>query len=199
MNAAAAKALPFKGASINPDFAAMLPDPHTNHFGLFGLPQMFAIDMAQLDLSYRKLQSEIHPDRFAAGSATERQQSLQWATHANEAYQTLKDPLARARYLLSLRGVDTQEESNTAMPAEFLLQQMEWREAVEEAQAAHDLDALDALLRELRRDTDALQDGLRIALDERRDDMQAAQAVRKMRFLAKVRDEIEQAITALEN
>jgi molecular chaperone HscB len=177
----------------------MNPSADNDHFSLFGLPQMFAIDVAHLDLRYRKLQSEVHPDRFASASTLERLQSLQAATHANEAYQTLKDPLSRARYLLSLRGIDTQEENNTAMPTEFLMQQMEWREAVEEAQGAHDSDALETLLRKLQHETATLQETLRANMDEIRDDAQAAQTVRKLRFLAKVRDEIERAIEALED
>jgi molecular chaperone HscB len=174
-------------------------DLQKTHFELFGLPQAFTINMAQLDQSYRKLQSEIHPDRYAAGTASERSQSLQWATHANEAYQTLKDPLARARYLLALQGIDTQEESNTAMPAEFLMQQMEWREALEESQAACDIHALETLLQDLRREAVSLQQTLGDDLDQHHDYRQAAQAVRKLRFLAKVREEIEQAISALDN
>lgn len=174
-------------------------DFHQTHFELFGLPQTYAIDLAQLDRGYRKLQGEVHPDRFAAASAAERQQSLQWATHVNEAYRTLKDPLARARYLLSLNGIDTQEDSNTAMPAEFLLRQMEWREAVEESQSANDIHALETLLQDLRHEAELSRQALEDDLDRRRDYAQAALAVRKLRFLAKVRDEIEQAISVLED
>lgn len=169
------------------------------HFDLFGLPTAFALDGAQLDQNYRHLQGKIHPDRFAAGSAAERLQSLQWATQANEAYQTLKDPLARARYLLFLHGIDTQEESNTTMPAEFLMRQMEWREAVEEALSAHDVDALETLLRELQHESGTLQQAMGETIDQHQDYVQAAQAVRKLCFLAKVREEIAQAITTLEN
>ena len=96
-----------------------------NHFELFDLPQTFAIDLAKLDQVYRRLQGEVHPDRFATGSDSEKRQSLQLATQANDAYQTLKSPLLRARYLLQLKGIETLEESNTAMPASFLMQQME--------------------------------------------------------------------------
>lgn len=176
----------------------MIPSAESDHFKLFELPQMFAIDVAHLDMNYRKLQSTIHPDRFASAPTLERLQSLQWATHANEAYQTLKDPLTRARYLLSLRGMDTQEENNTAMPTAFLMQQMEWREAVEDAQLARDTATLDALLHKLRQETALLQETLRISIDEQHDNAQAAQIVRKLRFLDKVRDDIEQAIETLE-
>jgi molecular chaperone HscB len=174
-------------------------DIHRNHFELFGLPQCFELDQAQLDQHYRRLQSEVHPDRFAAASSAERLHSMQLATHVNDAYQTLKSPLARARYLLCLQGVDTEEHTNTAMPADFLMQQMEWREAIEEASAASDVAALDELLRELRHEGAALEQVLHAALDQGRDYALAAESVRKLRFLDKVRDEIERAIEALEN
>jgi molecular chaperone HscB len=174
-------------------------DIHQNHFELFDLPTSFLIDRALLDQSYRKLQSEVHPDRFAAGSSAERLRSMQWATHANEAYQTLKSPVSRARYLLHLNGIDTLEETNTAMPADFLMQQMEWREAIDEARSALDIDALGKLLMELNREALAQESELHIAIDEQRDYPRAAGIVRKLRFLDKVRDEIQQAILALED
>ncbi len=176
-----------------------MPDLHKTHFELFGLPQTFTIDMTQLDQGYRKLQSGIHPDRHVAGTTSERKQSLQWATHANEAYRTLKDPLTRARYLLALHGVDTQEESNTAMPAGFLMQQMEWREALEESQSACDLQALEVLLNDLQREATSLQLALGNDLDQRHDYQQAAQAVRKLCFLAKVREQVEQTISSMDD
>ena len=168
-------------------------------YELFGLPPVFDLDLAQLDQAFRRLQAEVHPDRFAAATDSERRQSLQWATHVNDAYQTLKDPLLRARYLLQLRGVDTGEESNTAMPAAFLMQQMEWREAIEEAQQAADIEALETLSRELRHEVRHLQTELSALLDTRGDDAGAADTVRKLRFLDKVRAEIDQAIETLES
>ena len=174
-------------------------DIKQNHFDLFGMPVSFAIDQSVLDQSYRLLQSEVHPDRFAAGSSAERLRSMQWATHANEAYQTLKSPVSRARYLLHLNHIDTEEETNTAMPAAFLMQQMEWREAIEEALAAHDMDALEALMKDLLREADTLIASLHTLLDEQHDFPAAAEAVRKLRFLDKVQDEIGQAIIALED
>ncbi|OIQ85272.1 hypothetical protein GALL_329010 [mine drainage metagenome] len=169
-----------------------------NFFELFSLPVSFAIDLAQLDQNYRSLQAEVHPDRFAAAAPAERRHSLQLATRVNEAYQTLKSPVARARYLLQMNGVDTQEETNTAMPAGFLMQQMEWRETIEEGSAARDIDALDELQHELLRTATALETELHESIDQHRDYAHAAQSVRKLRFLDKVRDEIERAIDALD-
>jgi molecular chaperone HscB len=92
-----------------------------NHFALLGLPVQFEIDMDVLQSNYRKIQSEVHPDKFVTASPAERLQSMQSATLANEAFQTLKHPTSRARYLLQLQGIETLEDSNTAMPADFLV------------------------------------------------------------------------------
>ena len=107
-------------------------DFQQDFFRLFNIPSRYQIDSAALEQSYRALQAQVHPDKFAHLSEHERRMAMQWATRANEGYQTLRSPLNRARYLLSLHGVDTQEDSNTAMPVDFLMQQMEWREALEE-------------------------------------------------------------------
>src|ERR1700733_11150756 len=120
-----------------------------NHFDLFHLPQQFAIDAGALDSAYRNVQGQVHPDKFVSASEAEKRVAMQWATRANEAYQTLKNPLKRATYLCELHGVDLQTESNTAMPMAFLMQQMEWREALGEARADKDVDALEALDKQL--------------------------------------------------
>ena len=93
----------------------------SNHFELFGLVPAFALDIAGLEAAYREIQSKVHPDRFAHAGDAEKRVALMLSTRVNEGYQTLKAPLARARYLLKLQGVDTQEETNTAMPAAFLM------------------------------------------------------------------------------
>jgi molecular chaperone HscB len=116
-----------------------------SHFDLFDLPAQFALDAAVLDHAYRTVQAQVHPDRFAAAGDAQKRIAMQWATRTNEAYQTLRDPLKRATYLLSLRGIDVGAENNTAMEPAFLMQQMEWRESIEDAAAARNVDALDAL------------------------------------------------------
>ena len=120
-----------------------------NHFALFQMPVSFDIDIGQLDAAFRELQGRVHPDRFVSASDAEKRVAMQWATRANEAYQTLKHPLKRAAYLCELHGVDLGIESNTAMPPAFLMQQMEWREALDEARDARDIGALEVLEREL--------------------------------------------------
>src|SRR3954468_7010629 len=118
-----------------------------NHFELFGLQPAFALDVEALERAYREIQSQVHPDRFAHAGDAERRASLQWTTRVNESFQVLKHPVSRASHLLELHGVDVAFETNTAMPADFLMQQMELRETLEEA---NDSASLDALRKELR-------------------------------------------------
>lgn len=177
----------------------MTSDFNQDHFSLFGLTRQFAIDASRLDQAYRQVQAEVHPDRFAGGSDAEKRLSMQWATRANEAYQTLKKPVSRARYLLSLAGVDTQEDTNTTMPTDFLMQQMEWREGVAEARAGKDLGALDKLLADLRLAERDMQRQLSEALDGKPDHANAALLVRKLRFTEKLAEEISAAQEALEH
>lgn len=120
------------------------------HFELFGIPQTFAVDTAQLQNRYRQLQRQFHPDRFAGGSEQEKRLALQYATRINEAYECLKSPLLRALYLMTLAGVE-QTEHTTQADKSFLIQQMLWREQLHEAESAAELDNLkqethDALL-----------------------------------------------------
>jgi molecular chaperone HscB len=171
----------------------MTPDFTRNHFELLGLPAAFALDAARLEQRYRELQSRVHPDRFAAASEAERRVAMQWATRANEAYRTLRDPLARARYLLSLKGYDTGEESNTAMPPDFLMQQMEWREAAAEARAERDLEALARLRAELDAARGEMLESLGRALDAANYDA-GCSLVRKLRFIEKLDEEIDEAL-----
>lgn len=177
----------------------MLTESHQNYFELLGLPQKFSIDSSVLDQNYRRLQGEVHPDRFAAAPSTERLRSMQLATEANEAYRTLKNPTARARYLLHLQGMEVNEESNTVMPAEFLMLQMEWRESIEEAKAEHDVDGLEKLLRKAQQEARNLQDSLGDMLDGSPQLDQAAETVRKLSFIDKICSDIEQDIIRLED
>lgn len=105
----------------------------SDDFELFGLVRQFAQDRAAIDLRWKELQREAHPDKFAAQGASAQRVAMQWSVRINEAYQRLKDPLKRATYLCELNGVPVNAESNTAMPSEFLVQQMEWREALDDA------------------------------------------------------------------
>lgn len=168
-----------------------------NHFELFHLPQRFAVDMAALEQSYREVQNRVHPDKFSHATDAEKRVAMQWATRANEAYQTLKNPFKRAAYLCELNGVDLQTESNTAMPREFLMHQMEWRESLEEAKATRDLDALEKLDAELRQTRNAKVADVGTLLDAE-DFTAAAQGVRQLMFLEKFGAEVHSVFEKLE-
>lgn len=174
-------------------------DFQKNFFQLFGLPERFQIDRAELSQRYRTLQNEVHPDKFSHRPESERRLSMQWSTQINEAYQTLGNPVRRARYLLLQQGVDTQEETNTAMPADFLMQQMEWREAIEEAARARDAAALVELEARMKHEMHELENQLAVKIDHKGDYPAAAGDVRKLRFMEKLADEIASAFDALEN
>src|SRR3954470_23143809 len=128
-----------------------------NHFELFGLQPAFKLDTEALERAYREIQSQVHPDRYAHAGDAERRASLQWTTRVNEAYRVLKNPVQRASHLLSLHGVDVGFETNTAMRAQFLMQQMELRESLEEAITRKDAKALASLQSTLENDKRALE------------------------------------------
>jgi len=166
-----------------------------NHFDLFGLTPAFSIEGEALERSYRDIQSKVHPDRFAHAGDAERRASLQWTTRVNEAYRTLRDPVQRAKHLLELNGVDVAFETNTAMPPEFLMQQMELRETLEDAKNAA---ALDALRRDLRKQKQDLQAAIAEAIDSKKDYHAAAGLVRKLQFLDRLDEEIDAAYEEIE-
>jgi molecular chaperone HscB len=168
-----------------------------NHFALFGLPQRFRLEREALDQAWRAVAAEVHPDRFAHAGEAEKRVALMLSTQVNEAYRTLKSPLSRARYLLSLNNVDTQEESNTSMPGDFLMAQIEWREAIEDAQAATDTGALEKLAGDLRQETARMLEQLELALDQQADLDLATLLVRKCRFMEKLEQEIDEAIETI--
>ena len=166
----------------------------SNDFVLFGLPERFAQDRATLDQRWKDLQRQVHPDRFAADAATAQRVAMQWSVRINEAYQRLKNPLKRAAYLCELRGVAIQAENNTAMPAAFLMQQMEWREALDEAACAADLQALQAQTHESARELTA---EVVQALDVDGDAARAAQGVRALMFVERFASEVEDRLDQL--
>jgi molecular chaperone HscB len=169
-----------------------------NHYDLFQLPPKFDVDLAALDTAYRDVQGRVHPDRFVNATDAEKRVAMQWATRANEAYQTLRNPQKRAQYLCELNGVDLQTESNTAMPMDFLMQQMEWREALGEARAAKDAEALDALDAQVKGERKERLVDVGQQLDAGQYD-KAAEGVRALMFLDKFGDEVHYAFEALES
>ena len=175
----------------------MTPEFSRNHFELLGLPVAYAVDAEALDRAYRELQGRVHPDRFATAGETERRVAMQWATRANEAYRTLRNPIDRARYLLGLKGFDTGEESNTSMPPDFLMKQMEWRESVEESRARHDAAALEALRAQIEEARTEMHSLLARALGGERNYDAGCSLVRKIRFLDKIEAEIDDALETI--
>jgi molecular chaperone HscB len=178
--------------------ATMMPDFSQDHFTLLSLRPVFALDMAALDQAYRELQTEFHPDRFANAGEAEQRLAVQWSTRINEAYQTLKSPFARANYLLELQGIHAMDASNTAMPALFLMQQMEWRESLMAAVAASDYDGLQVLEKSTRTEADRLLGELEVELDARQDYPAASETLRKYRFLEKLLADINNAYEDIE-
>ena len=166
----------------------------SDDFELFDLQRRYTLDRAALDARWRALQAEAHPDRFAAEGAASRRIAMQWSVRINEAYQRLKDPLARAGYLCELHGVPVEAETNTAMPPSFLAQQMEWREALDEAE---DVGAVEALSDEVRVARDTGLASLGTLIDEAHDYAAAAAQVRALMFVERFAESIDQRLEAL--
>ena len=185
-NAAAGKALTSSLSSLG------------SHFELFGLQPAFKLDQEALERAYREIQSRVHPDRFAHAGDAERRASLQWTTRVNEAYQTLTNPVARASHILALHGVDVAFETNTAMPADFLMQQMELREALEDATETRNVRALEALQQRIDGEKAELQKRLGERIDRKKDYAGAADLVRELQFLQKLEAEIDAAFAEIE-
>ncbi len=165
-----------------------------NDFDLFGVAQRFAQDRAALDARWRALQAEVHPDKFAADGAAAQRVAVQWAVRVNEAYQRLKDPLKRGAYLCELAGQPINAENNTAMPGSFLMQQMEWRESLDEARTVQQVEALADTVAAHR--NGALQKLQRL-LDEQQDAAAAAQQVRALMFVERFAEDVDRRLEAL--
>jgi len=170
-----------------------------NHFELFGLPERFRFDPATLDRAYHELQSKVHPDRYAAAGDKEQRLAMQSSARVNEAYSALKDPVARAQYLLKLHGVDAFGETDTSLPFDFLERQLERREAAATASAAGDTQALETLLREVRAEARELEQRLCALLDVEAAWEAARARVRELRFLSKFVADLGAMLATLED
>jgi molecular chaperone HscB len=170
-----------------------------NHFELFGLTPAFGLDSEALDQAYREIQSRVHPDRFAHAGDAERRASMQWTTRVNEAYRILKSPVQRARHILELHGVDVEFETNTQMPTDFLLQQLELREELEAATVKKDAAELDAIRAKLRLEMSLLETQIGDAIDQKKNYEGAAGQVRKLMFLDRLDSEIDAAHEEIES
>jgi molecular chaperone HscB len=166
----------------------------SSDFELFGLPERFAQDRAAIDARWKELQREAHPDRFAAQGPAAQRVAMQWSARINEAYQRLKDPLKRAAYLCELRGAPINAENNTAMPAAFLVEQMEWREALDDARREADVDSLDNQLNAARKQT---LERIEKSLDQQNDAAAAAQQVRALMFIERFGEDVQARLEQL--
>lgn len=160
------------------------------HYTLFGLPVRFAVEEAVLNDAYQRVQALVHPDRFAAGTAAERRIAAQWAARANEALTVLRSPLRRAIYLCEQNGVAIGAESNTAMPPAFLMQQMAWREELDDARRAPQ--RLATLTEEVARERANLVSRLGQAIDVDADYERAAELTRQLMFIERFREELHE-------
>jgi molecular chaperone HscB len=166
----------------------------SDDFELFGIERRFALDRVALDTRWRALQAEVHPDRFASEAAAAQRVAMQWAVRVNEAYQRLKDPIKRAAYLCELHGVSVQAQNNTAMPSGFLMQQLEWREGLDEARGVAEVEAIAGQVRVHR---SAALDRVQQTLDVARDYAAAAQQVRALMFIERFAHDIDRRLEAL--
>jgi molecular chaperone HscB len=166
-----------------------------NDFELFDLPVQFAQDRAQLDTRWKDLQREAHPDKFASQGTAAQRVAMQWSVRINEAYQRLKDPMRRAAYLCELGGSPIQAENNTAMPAAFLMRQMEWREAMDDAT---DVASLEALFDDVQQAHKAALQQCAQLIDSAHDLPAAAQQVRALMFIEKFLRDVEARIDHLD-
>ena len=163
-------------------------------FELFGIPQQFAQDRAVLDARWKELQREAHPDKFAAQGAAAQRVAMQWSVRINEAYQRLKDPMKRASYLCELHGAPINAENNTAMPTDFLMQQMQWRDALEEAKTIEDFEEIAS-----RTHASGREQLLKIeqSIDASQDFSAAARQVRSLMFIERFASEVDARIDRL--
>ena len=169
-------------------------------FELFGLPAAFSLDRAQLDLQWKALQREAHPDRFASEGAAAQRIAMQWSVRINEAYNRLKDPLKRAAYLCELNGAAVNAENNTSMPPAFLMQQMEWREALDDCKAIKVVDSKIEALEKLLDEVDASQaqvlKQMAALIDVDHNFAAAVGQVRALMFIDKFSQEVQHQLDA---
>ncbi|MCF8159454.1 MAG: Fe-S protein assembly co-chaperone HscB [Polaromonas sp.] len=167
----------------------------SDDFELFGLERRFKQDRPDLDARWKDLQRQAHPDKFSAQGAAAQRVAMQWSVRINEAYQRLKNPLKRAAYLCELHGAAVNAENNTAMPASFLMQQMQWREELDEAQSAQDLEQIGQQCRQAERDVLLKIEQL---LDQSHDYAAAVAQVRALMFIERFASDVNDRLDQIE-
>jgi molecular chaperone HscB len=167
----------------------------SNDFELFALEQCFKQDLVVLDTRWKDLQRQAHPDKFSAEGAAAQRIAMQWSVRINEAYQRLKDPLKRAAYLCELHGAPVNAENNTAMPMDFLMQQMQWREELDEAVTEADLERIS---NDCSRFQKNLLQQIEQLLDSAKDYAAAAGQVRALMFVERFASDVEHRLDQIE-
>ncbi len=165
----------------------------SNDFELFGLEQHFAQDRAVLDTRWKDLQRQAHPDKFAAQGAAAQRLAMQWSVRINEAYQRLKNPLQRAAYLCELNGAPVNAENNTAMPASFLMQQMQWRDELDDAKSLEELEKISLQVNDCKREVLLKLEQL---LDKDQAWPEAVGQVRAMMFIERFAADVDKRLDA---
>ena len=164
------------------------------HFELFGLQPAFDLPQADLDDRFRRYQAAVHPDRYAGGSDAERRLALHLAANGNEAYRVLSDPTSRAAYLCEINAAPIDAERNTAMPADFLMRQLEWREAIDEVREEAGREAALELAAQLDAERNRTLGQVRELIDDRQEFREAATLVRQLMFYDKLQSELRQVL-----
>ena len=165
----------------------------SDDFTLFGLPRRFALEPGLLGVRWRELQTQVHPDRFAAEGAAAQRLAMQWSVRVNEAYRRLKDPLSRGTYLCELAGHPLGQAQQVGH--DVLARQMQWHEELAEAASADVVKALEA---EVAARLAQIEDGVRIDLDEREEPQAALPKLREWMFLRRLSEEVERRLEAME-
>jgi molecular chaperone HscB len=168
----------------------------SSDFELLGVPECFALDADLLSTRWKSMQAQTHPDKFAVQGPVAQRIGMQWSVRINEAYQRLKSPVSRGAYLCERRGHPVRAEDNTAMPSAFLMQQMEWREALDDG--AHDITTLEGLQSQTRAAQAEWLSQLQRALDDQGDAAQAAGCVRALMFIEKFSRSVAQRLDDLD-
>ena len=168
----------------------------SNDFELFGLPARFHTDTAALERQWKQLQRQVHPDHFSSQGAADKRLAMQWSVRVNEAYQRLKNPLRRAACLCELNGAPIRAEDNTAMPHAFLMQQMQWREELDEATHAP---AIESLQQQMSAEKQQLLQQCADAIDSHADWTNAAQTVRALMFIERFEHDLDNRLERLDN
>jgi len=168
----------------------------SNDFELFGIPQQYHLDGNALDTTWKQLQKQVHPDQFSSQGAADKRLAMQWSVRVNEAYQRLKHPVRRAAYLCELRGVPVNAENNTSMPSAFLVQQMQWREELEDSVNAN---GIELLQHQVQQEKKKLLQQCEQALDQQGDTPLASQSVRALMFIERFEQDLDTRLERLDN